>query len=108
MNIFSLDYEYISERKIFCYSIGYELSLLRQRNSMTGAELGQKLSISQQQISRYETGKTKLTLEQLNILLVLLGRSWCEIFHIIEDEYEKEWISRNLIVNNNFESSIKH
>lgn len=88
--------------------IGAFLKKSRKNKNMAGRELAKLMHVSQQQISRYETGKTKLTLEQLNILLVLLGRSWCEIFHIIEDEYEKEWISRNLIVNNNFESSIKH
>ncbi|QAV24881.1 XRE family transcriptional regulator [Proteus hauseri] len=80
MNIFSLDYEYISERKIFCYSIGYELSLLRQRNSMTGAELGQKLSISQQQISRYERGINKIPVDILFYVLNIFNISINDFF----------------------------
>ncbi|MEQ5306297.1 helix-turn-helix transcriptional regulator [Providencia rettgeri] len=89
-------------------TIGEFLKESRKNKNMTGRELAKLMHVSQQQISRYETGQTKLTLEQLNMLLVLLGRSWSEVFHIIEDEYEKEWISRNLSVNNNLESSIKH
>ncbi|HEK0620427.1 TPA: helix-turn-helix transcriptional regulator [Proteus mirabilis] len=80
INNFSLNFEYISERKIFCHSIGYELFLLRQRNSMTGAELGKLLNISQQQISRYERGINKIPIDILFHILNIFDISISDFF----------------------------
>lgn len=80
INIFSLNYDYISERKMLQYSIGYELSLLRQRNSMTGSELGKRINISQQQISRYERGLNKVPVDILIYVLSIFDVSISEFF----------------------------
>ncbi|ATN00354.1 helix-turn-helix transcriptional regulator [Proteus cibarius] len=85
INDFSLNFKYISERKIFCHSIGYELSLLRQRNLMTGAELGKILNISQQQISRYERGINKIPVDLLFYILNIFDISIGDFFERVRN-----------------------
>ncbi|BDR98029.1 helix-turn-helix domain-containing protein [Proteus mirabilis] len=102
INNFSLNFEYISERKIFCYSIGYELFLLRQRNSMTGAELGKLLNISQQQISRYERGINKIPIDILFHILNIFDISISDFFEkvskrVITLKYKIKYDSDNNI-----------
>lgn len=85
INVFSFNYEYKSERKILCDSIAYEFSLLRQRNSMTGVELGKKLNVSQQQISRYERGINKIPIDILLYVLSIFDTSVNDFFQRVSN-----------------------
>lgn len=52
--------------------IGSLLKCYRKSVGMTGAELGLRLNMSQQQISRYERGKNELTINGLMEFLLAL------------------------------------
>ena len=62
----------------------------RKERNMTGKELANLMHVSQQQISRYETGITSLTLEQLNQILGFLGKSWEDLVNVIKEESKVE------------------
>ncbi|MEX5763563.1 helix-turn-helix domain-containing protein [Proteus mirabilis] len=101
INNFSLNFEYISERKIFCHSIGYEIFILRH-NTMTGAELGKLLNISQQQISRYERGINKIPIDILFHILNIFDISISDFFEkvskrVITLKYKIKYDSDNNI-----------
>ncbi|OAT34751.1 helix-turn-helix domain-containing protein [Proteus myxofaciens] len=59
---------------------------------LTGVLFGNLLFISQQQVSRYETGKNVLSITMLNHCLNVLGLTW--------EDYIKEVIYKNTIVEN--------
>ncbi|MEY0878401.1 helix-turn-helix domain-containing protein [Providencia manganoxydans] len=52
------------------------LKKVRKRNGITESELAILLKISQQQVSRYENGKTQLTIGRINQYLEIFGLSW--------------------------------
>lgn len=54
------------------YFIGIKIKTRRKELGLSGANLAQKLNISQQQISRYENGINKTTLNQLVITAIAL------------------------------------
>ncbi|MDD9338640.1 helix-turn-helix domain-containing protein [Providencia heimbachae] len=86
---------------ISCYA-GKFLRKARKEKDMTGKQLAKLMHISQQQISRYETGRTSLTLDQLSLLLISLDKSWAELIQAIEIEIEceKKLINKKEPVNN--------
>lgn len=59
---------------------GTFLRTARIERSLTGTELGNLLKISQQQVSRYETGKSNITINMLNDYLIILGKSWFDYY----------------------------
>lgn len=72
------------------YYAGFFLRKSRLEKNLTGKQLASLMHVSQQQISRYETGKTPLTLDQLHQLLSLLDKSWAEFAVFIQNEKENE------------------
>ncbi|WP_243895652.1 helix-turn-helix domain-containing protein, partial [Providencia rettgeri] len=52
------------------------LKKLRKQNGITEGELAILLKISQQQVSRYENGKTQLTIGRVNQYLEIFGLDW--------------------------------
>ncbi|QNP18552.1 helix-turn-helix domain-containing protein [Providencia rettgeri] len=52
------------------------LKKLRKQNGITEGELAILLKISQQQVSRYENGKTQLTIGRVNQYLEIFGFDW--------------------------------
>lgn len=52
------------------------LKKVRKKNGITESELAILLKISQQQVSRYENGKTQLTIGRINQYLEIFGLSW--------------------------------
>ncbi|BBG59555.1 DNA-binding helix-turn-helix protein [Providencia rustigianii] len=81
---------------------GKFLRKARKEKNMTGKQLAKLMHVSQQQISRYETGRTSLTLEQLSQLLFFLDKSWGELIQVIETEIEieKKSINKDELINN--------
>ncbi|WP_272662696.1 helix-turn-helix domain-containing protein [Providencia sp. PROV111] len=66
--------------------IGLFLRKNRLNADLTGKELGQLMYISQQQISRHETGVCNLTITQLDNYLMVLGVSWSEFIREVIKE----------------------
>lgn len=52
------------------------LKRIRKQNGITEEELAILLKVSQQQVSRYENGKTKLTIGRINQYLDVFGLNW--------------------------------
>lgn len=52
------------------------LKKVRRQHGITEGELATLLKVSQQQVSRYENGKTQLTLGRINQYLELFGLNW--------------------------------
>ncbi|MBN6367817.1 helix-turn-helix transcriptional regulator, partial [Providencia rettgeri] len=52
------------------------LKKLRKQNGITEGELAILLKISQQQVSRYENGKTQLTIGRVSQYLEIFGLDW--------------------------------
>ncbi|MBW3117522.1 helix-turn-helix domain-containing protein [Providencia rettgeri] len=66
---------------LFNRRVGLFIRQCRVKLDMTGHELGQKMHLSQQQISRYERGVCSVSLYQLNLFMKVLGVSWHEFMH---------------------------
>lgn len=60
--------------------IGNFIRNSRKNKTLTGAELGKHLHISQQQISRYERGETSINIETLGRILSILDKDWSDFF----------------------------
>nr|WP_314264844.1 helix-turn-helix transcriptional regulator [uncultured Moellerella sp.] len=72
--------------------IGEFLREARIFKSLTGAEFGALLGISQQQVSRYETGVCGVNIDMLNDMLNVLDKTW--------DDFLKIVVNRNNNVDN--------
>lgn len=48
--------------------VGFLIRELRSSKKMSGKQLASMIGVSQQQISRYESGKSKLTIDQLETI----------------------------------------
>lgn len=88
------------------YYAGIFLRKSRKEKNLTGKQLAKLMHVSQQQISRYETGKTSLTIDQLSHLLHLLGKNWVDLISFVQSEcdidikLEKEKSKRNYLLSN--------
>lgn len=59
-------------RNSLTLAVGKQISVIRKRRGMTGRELGKKLNVSQQQISRYERGICQIDVATLIHMLYIL------------------------------------
>ncbi|EFE51739.1 DNA-binding helix-turn-helix protein [Providencia rettgeri DSM 1131] len=65
--------------------VGNELAYMRKNKGISGAELGKLLGMSQQQISRYENGVTRLDLSTLLSFLLRLDTTLDDFFRHISE-----------------------
>ncbi|MEZ2760157.1 helix-turn-helix domain-containing protein [Providencia vermicola] len=74
---------------VFNKKIGCFIKNKRKQMDITGKDLGMMLNVSQQQISRYENGITKITVTLLNDILIILETSWDEFlsYNGLSDKY---------------------
>lgn len=74
---------------VFNKQIGCFIKNKRNKIGITGKDFGLMLNVSQQQISRYENGITKITVTLLNDMITILGTSWDEFlsFNNLSDKY---------------------
>lgn len=70
-------------RHVFTRAIGREIAHFRKRLSMSGKELGERLGLSQQQVSRYERGVCHINVDTLIIILNVLDVSWEHFFKAV-------------------------
>lgn len=61
-------------------AIGHQIYLTRKLYGLTGKELGEKLGVSQQQISRYERGICRIDIDMLVYFLNELNTPFNEFF----------------------------
>ncbi|BBV06039.1 helix-turn-helix domain-containing protein [Providencia hangzhouensis] len=78
--------------------LGYLIKKLRKKKGISGAELAKKLNVSQQQVSRYERGATKLSFEKLIELTIYLDLDLSKL----KSEIEKKEVYISMTQENYF------
>ncbi|MEZ2896486.1 helix-turn-helix domain-containing protein [Providencia rettgeri] len=68
---------------------GKIIKKIRKENGMTGAELAKKMNVSQQQMSRYERGINKLSIDMLFNIAMVLDVSFENIIKSVISEAKK-------------------
>lgn len=76
--------------------IGNLLKLRRKKVGLTGAQLASRLSISQQQVSRYERGKNTLTIQGLFDILQALDLRKNDIDDFVKSVFSFYFININI------------
>ncbi len=79
--------------------IGKFLRDARIVKSLTGAEFGALLGISQQQVSRYETGVCGVNIDMLNDMLNILDKTWNDFLNVVINRNKNENNAECLKVN---------
>ncbi|EMX6285266.1 helix-turn-helix transcriptional regulator [Providencia rettgeri] len=74
---------------LFSLSVGKQIRWLRKNRNLSGKELGFRVNLSQQQISRYERGVNILDVEMLFILLSELDCSFDLFIQDVAEEMKK-------------------
>lgn len=87
--------------------IGLYLRGVRKEQNLTGGELAKILNISQQQISRYETGQTKLTFEMMDRILMTFNKSWRDLFNHVIYIYDNERLQSIMKSENTYISNLE-
>lgn len=77
------------KKNILSSRVGCFLRKARKDKNLTGKDIAKLINVSQQQVSRYETGMTSLTLDQLDQYLLVLDKKWIELFKYMEFESTK-------------------
>lgn len=70
----------IAPRSSLSLYIGNYIRKRRKKAGLSGNELAELVNVSQQQISRYERGKNKLTIDMLCSILFSLGLTLEEMY----------------------------
>lgn len=70
--------------------IGYYIRKSRQEKSLTASQLGDLVKLSQQQVSRYECGITRINIDMLNVFLIALDKNWSDFFFSVMADYSNE------------------
>lgn len=60
--------KYTNSSFLLSEKVGFLIRELRSSKKMSGKQLASMIGVSQQQISRYESGKSKLTIDQLETI----------------------------------------
>lgn len=68
--------------------IGSYIKKIRKEKGLSGMDLAQKIGISQQQLSRYENGTTKLTFATINEILLVFNKQWFHLFNEVIYEFD--------------------
>ncbi|CAG9408806.1 hypothetical protein NVI2019_GHJFPKLH_00401 [Providencia alcalifaciens] len=84
---------YISEKQNIYALLGNHLRKARVRKGLSGQELASIIQLSQQQVSRYELGVNKLSLDKLIEIAILLEMDIHEITTMIARQFEKEKVN---------------
>ncbi|HGN0870404.1 TPA: helix-turn-helix domain-containing protein [Providencia alcalifaciens] len=75
-------------RRFGCY-----LRYVREQKRLTGTELGTRLNLSQQQVSRYEQGLTTVNLLMMRKMVHALDLQWDELIHQVIYAESPSWLS---------------
>lgn len=67
--------------------VGLFLKKARKEKKLSGRELAKIISVSQQQISRYENGKNSMSLSLINKLLIIFDKSWDDLNREVISSY---------------------
>ncbi|MDD9338907.1 MAG: helix-turn-helix transcriptional regulator [Providencia heimbachae] len=68
--------QYENSNNVLSYYCGIAIRKTRKNNGLTASQLGKELNISQQQMSRYERGINKITIDMLFNIAIALNISF--------------------------------
>lgn len=68
--------QYENSNNVLSYYCGIVIKRIRKNNGLTASQLGKELNISQQQMSRYERGVNKITVDMLFNIAIALNISF--------------------------------
>lgn len=85
---------------LFSFYCGIVIKRIRKEKGLTGIELAKKLDISQQQMSRYERGINKLSIDVLFDILAVLDTSFEKLFRYTLKEIRNSSSEDSLILKN--------
>lgn len=86
------DYEGHKDKPDITTETSHFLKSARIEKSLTGTELGKLLNLSQQQISRYENGLCKISVDMLNNYLKVLDKDWSDYFYsVISNKFSRKF-----------------
>lgn len=84
----------------FSFYCGIVIKRIRKEKGLTGIELAKKLDISQQQMSRYERGINKLSIDMIFDILAVLDTSFEKLFRYTLAEIRNSSSEDTLILKN--------
>lgn len=70
--------------------VGLFFKKARKEKKLSGRELAKIISVSQQQISRYENGKNSMSLSLINKLLIIFDKSWDDLNREVISTYNEK------------------
>ncbi|WP_109419693.1 helix-turn-helix domain-containing protein [Proteus terrae] len=70
--------------------VGFFFKKARKEKKLSGRELAKIISVSQQQISRYENGKNSMSLSLINKLLIIFDKSWDDLNREVISTYNEK------------------
>lgn len=83
---------------LFSFYCGKVIKRIRKKKGITGIELATKLDISQQQMSRYERGINKLSIDVIFDILAVLDTSFEKLFRYTLEEIRNSSSENTLIL----------
>ncbi len=75
-----------AQNNLFSFYCGIVIQKLRKERGISGAKLAKQLNISQQQMSRYERGVNKLSIDTLFNILTILDVSFEKLLRLLMTE----------------------
>ncbi len=84
-----MSYQHESHENLFSTFCGIAIRKIRREIGMTGADLAKKLNISQQQMSRYERGINKFSVDMLFNASIILNIPFEKLIKYVLTEMEK-------------------
>ncbi|MCT6515798.1 MULTISPECIES: helix-turn-helix domain-containing protein [Enterobacterales] len=73
--------------------VGFFFKKARKEKKLSGRELAKIISVSQQQISRYENGKNSMSLTLINKLLIIFDKTWDDLNREVISTYNQKGTS---------------
>ena len=70
--------------------VGSFFKRARKEKKLSGRELAKIISVSQQQISRYENGKNSMSLSLINKLLIIFDKTWDDLNREVISNYNEK------------------
>lgn len=83
---------------LFSFYCGVVIKRIRKEKGLTGIELAKRLDISQQQMSRYERGVNKLSIDVILDILSILDTSFEKLFRYTLQEIRNSSSEETLIL----------
>ncbi|MCW2256062.1 transcriptional regulator with XRE-family HTH domain [Providencia alcalifaciens] len=72
-----------TQNNLLSFYCGLVIKKLRKERSISGVKLAKELNVSQQQISRYEKGVNKLSIDTLFNILIIIDVSFEEFLRLL-------------------------